>query len=116
MKILCIRNEYEYKIKINQLNNDWKVKQHFTIKKNLPKLGLYYFVYVNPTKEYLDRYMILRRNQERQAEKERKERLAKERQIIENVQTLEDLCDSEDIPNDISDDVFDDELIELNEK
>lgn len=108
MQILCIRNEYEYKIKINQLNNDWRVKQHFTIKKILPKLGLYYFIYVNPTKEYLDRYIVLRRNQEKQAEKERKERLAKERQIIKNVQTLENLCESEYIP--------DDELDELDEK
>lgn len=96
-QILCIRSEYEYKTKVNQLNNNPNVVQYFSIKKILPKLGLYYFVYVNPTQKQIDEYVALKEKQAQQAKENEKLRLEQERQISENIGDVDGLDEFDDI-------------------
>lgn len=50
----------EYKQLIYKLDRDPSVEEYFSIKKRSEKLGLYYFVYVNPSDKMLSDYEKLR--------------------------------------------------------
>lgn len=108
-RILSARNEMEYKQLIYKLDRDPSVEEYFSIKKRSEKLGLYYFVYVNPSDKMLNDYEKLR-------EKQRKIQEAKQLEYLKKQKLIKNTLDSFDSTEEDNDDNEIDEFQEETEE
>lgn len=108
-RILSARNEMEYKQLICKLDRDLSVEGYFSIKKRSEKLGLYYFVYVNPSEKMLNDYKKLK-------EKQRKIQEAKQLEYLKKQKLIKNTLDSFDSAEEDDDDNEPDEFQEETKK
>lgn len=95
-RILSARNEMEYKQLIYKFDRDPSVEEYFSIKKRSEKLGLYYFVYVNPSEKMLNDYKKLKEKQRKIQEEKQLEYLKKQKLIKNTLDSFDSIEEEND--------------------
>lgn len=113
-RILSARNEMEYKQLICKLDRDPSVEEYFSIKKRSEKLGLYYFVYVNPSEKMLNDYKKLKEKQRKIQEEKQLEYLKKQK-LIKNTLDSFDSIEEENDDNEFQEETKEENIEDNNE-
>ena len=113
-RILSARNEMEYKQLICKLDRDPSVEEYFSIKKRSEKLGLYYFVYVNPSEKMLNDYKKLKEKQRKIQEAKQLEYLKKQN-LIKNTLDSFDSIEEENDDNEFQEETKEENIEDNNE-
>ena len=113
-RILSARNEMEYKQLICNLDRDPSVEEYFSIKKRSEKLGLYYFVYVNPSEKMLNDYKKLKEKQRKIQEAKQLEYLKKQK-LIKNTLDSFDSIEEENDDNEFQEETKEENIEDNNE-
>ncbi len=113
-RILSARNEMEYKQLICKLDRDPSVEEYFSIKKRSEKLGLYYFVYVNPSEKMLNDYKKLKEKQRKIQEAKQLEYLKKQK-LIKNTLDSFDSIEEENDDNEFQEETKEENIEDNNE-
>lgn len=113
-RILSARNEMEYKQLICKLDRDPSAEEYFSIKKRSEKLGLYYFVYVNPSEKMLNDYKKLKEKQRKIQEEKQLEYLKKQK-LIKNTLDSFDSIEEENDDNEFQEETKEENIEDNNE-
>lgn len=113
-RILSARNEMEYKQLICKLDREPSVEEYFSIKKRSEKLGLYYFVYVNPSEKMLNDYKKLKEKQRKIQEEKQLEYLKKQK-LIKNTLDSFDSIEEENDDNEFQEETKEENIEDNNE-
>ena len=104
----------EYKQLICKLDRDPSVEEYFSIKKRSEKLGLYYFVYVNPSEKMLNDYKKLKEKQRKIQEAKQLEYLKKQK-LIKNTLDSFDSIEEENDDNEFQEETKEENIEDNNE-